>query len=70
MMRPKKTDGFADVVNMDHPGAKESEREVIADWFLDVRDKVRSGTMYMRRDALLDADELLKWLHEGDTLEG
>jgi len=70
MMRPKKTDGFAEVVNMDHTGAKEERRDVIADWLLEIRDRIKGGEQFMRRDALLEADEMIKWLHEGDALEG
>jgi len=70
MRRPRKTDGFREMIEKDQPGAKESQRDVIADWLIDIRDDIRGGSVFQRHDALMEADAILKWLHEGDELEG
>ncbi len=70
MKRPLKTDGFREMIETDQPGAKESQRDVIADWLLDIRDSIRGGSVFLRHDALVEADAILEWLHEGDKLEG
>lgn len=70
MARPIKSDGFEEMINKDHAGAKESLRDGLADWLLDIRDSIRGGSLFLRHDALCEADDILKWLREGDTLEG
>lgn len=60
MARPPKTDGFREMINKDHKGAKEETDKAVADFVAD----------YDGTNALEIARAILKWLAEGDDLEG
>lgn len=60
MARAPKTDGFREMITKDHKGAKEETEHVVAEF---VRD-------YDGGNDLDVARAILKWLAEGDELEG
>ena len=63
MRRPLKSDGFAEMINKDHAGAKEDPAAVIAEMICD-------ETYLDSQAALKLARDILTWIREGDTLEG
>jgi hypothetical protein len=60
MARKPRTDGFNEMIDKDHKGAKEEADAVVASF---VRD-------YDGDNSLEVARAILKWLAEGDELEG
>lgn len=60
MARAPRSDGFKEMINKDHKGAKEPIDAVVAEF---VRD-------YDGTNSLEVARAILKWLTEGDELEG
>lgn len=59
MARKPRSDGFEEMVNADHAGAKESTEDVIADFVSD----------YDGTNAKKIARAIIKWLAEGDEIE-
>ena len=58
--RPKRTDGFREMIEKDQPGAKEETAAVIAAFVAN----------YDGSNAAEVAEDILHWLHVGDELEG
>lgn len=59
MARAPKSDGFREMIEKDHKGAKEKTDEVVASFVAD----------YDGTNALEVARAILKWLAEGDVIE-
>lgn len=59
MARAPKSDGFREMIEKDHKGAKEKTDEVVALFVAD----------YDGTNALEVARAILKWLAEGDVIE-
>ena len=60
MRRPRKTDGFREMIEKDQPGAKEKAVDVVAELVAEFDGGNQQEI----------AEEILRWLHEGDELEG
>lgn len=58
--RPKGSDGFREMIEKDHAGAKEKTAAVVAEFVKD----------YDGSNAREIAEDILQWLNEGDELEG
>lgn len=59
MARPIKSDGFREMIEMDHPGAKEKLVDVVAEFVAE----------YDGTNAQAIAADILQWLREGDKIE-
>ena len=57
--RPPKSDGFREMIEKDHKGAKESPVDVVADMV----------SQFDGANAKEIAAEIIRWLNEGDPIE-